>query len=72
MYKRQEKKPLTAKFYGTEKNKMTIGSQEELQKIIKELEDEKYSVCEMKKGERIKKVPVPFTTSTLQLSLIHI
>lgn len=61
-----EKKPLTAKFYGTEKNKMTIGSQEELQKIIKELEDEKYSVCEMKKGERIKKVPVPFTTSTLQ------
>lgn len=61
-----EKKPLTAKFYGTEKNKMTISSQEELQKIIKELDGEKYSVCEIKKGERIKKAPVPFTTSTLQ------
>ncbi len=61
-----EKKPLRAKFYGTEKEKMTIHSKEELDKILKELEHASYSVEEVKKGERFKKAPVPFTTSTMQ------
>ena len=61
-----EKKLLTAKFYGTEKKKMTISSKEELDKIIEEIDQAEYSVAEIKKGERIKKAPVPFTTSTLQ------
>lgn len=61
-----ERKLLTAKFYGTEKNKMTISSREELDAIMKEVENAEYSVADIKKGERTKKAPVPFTTSTLQ------
>ncbi len=61
-----EKRPLTAKFYGTEKNKMTISSREELDQILKEIETEEYQVQDIKKGERIRKAPLPFTTSTLQ------
>ena len=61
-----ERKLLTAKFYGTEKSKMTISSREELDEIMKEVENAEYSVADIKKGERTKKAPVPFTTSTLQ------
>lgn len=61
-----ERKPLAAKFYGTDEEKMTIRSQEQLDEIIKEIDDVPYYVEEVKKGERTKKAPVPFTTSTLQ------
>jgi DNA topoisomerase-1 len=61
-----EKKTLTAKFYGDEKGKITINNKEELDRILKNLKNAKYSVKEIKKGERIKKVPLPFITSTLQ------
>ena len=61
-----ERKPLTAKFYGTEKQKMTIRSESELNQIVKELEGADYQVADIKKGERYKKAPVPFTTSTMQ------
>ena len=61
-----ERKPLRAKFYGTEKEKMTIRSREELDGILKELEGASYRVEEVRKGERFKKAPVPFTTSTMQ------
>jgi DNA topoisomerase I, bacterial len=61
----KEKKLLNAKFYGTNK-KMNITSKEELDKILKDLEKAKYAVEDIKRGERIKKAPVPFITSTLQ------
>lgn len=61
-----EKKLLAARFYGTESKKMTISSREELDQILKEIEDADYHVSDIKKGERIKKAPLPFTTSTLQ------
>ncbi|WP_075719313.1 type I DNA topoisomerase [Roseburia sp. 499] len=61
-----EKKLLNAKFYGNEKGKMTIGSQEELDWILESLKKENYQVLDVKKGERVKKAPLPFTTSTLQ------
>ncbi len=61
-----ERKLLNAKFYGTEEGKITIGSEEELQEIMKDLEGENFSVTDIKKGERLKKAPVVFTTSTLQ------
>ncbi len=60
-----EKKPLIAQFYGKEK-KMNITSREELDQILKDLEGASYRVQEIKIGERIKKAPLPFTTSTLQ------
>ena len=61
-----EKKPLVAKYYGTEEGKVEINSKEELDKILKELEQAEYKVTDVKKGERVKKAPLPFTTSTLQ------
>ena len=61
-----EKKPLTAKFYGTEKEKLTISSKEQMNEILAALKNATYSVLDVKKGERIKKAPLPFTTSTLQ------
>lgn len=61
-----EKKLLNAKFYGNEKGKMTINSREELEKILESLKKENYQVLDVKKGERVKKAPLPFTTSTLQ------
>ncbi len=61
-----EKKPLAAKYYGTAEGKVNISSEEELNDIIKDLKDAKYEVAEVKKGERTKKAPLPFTTSTLQ------
>ncbi len=61
-----EKKLLTAKFSGTEKKKMTIGTKEELDNILKELEGSEYAVKDIKRGERTKKPPAAFTTSTLQ------
>ncbi len=60
-----EKKPLQAKFYGTDK-KMNITSQEEMDRVLKELEGASFTVSEVKKGERVKNAPLPFTTSTLQ------
>ena len=60
------KKPLTAKFYGTEKEKLEITSEEQIRKIEDDLNGASYEVAEIKKGERTKKAPLPFTTSTLQ------
>ena len=60
-----EKKPLLAKFYGKDK-KMTVSSKEEMDEIITKLKNADFTVEEVKKGERTKKAPLPFTTSTLQ------
>lgn len=61
-----EKKPLVAHYYGTGNDKKEIKSKEELDKICASLKGAKYVVSDVKKGERNKKAPLPFTTSTLQ------
>lgn len=61
-----EKKPLTAKFYGTTGEKMEIHSREEMDQVLKGLEGASFAVTDVKNGERTKKAPLPFTTSTLQ------
>ena len=60
------RKPLIAKFYGTENEKITIHSEEEVNKIVSEIENETFKITDIKKGERVRKAPLPFTTSTLQ------
>lgn len=60
------KKPLTAKYYGTGKTKESITSEEQVREILSDLKGKKYEISEIRKGERIKKAPLPFTTSTLQ------
>lgn len=61
-----EKKPICAKYYGTVDEKRGITCKEEADKIMASLKGAKYAVKEVKKGERHKKPPLPFTTSTLQ------
>lgn len=61
-----EKKQITAKYYGTAEKKQTIANKEQADAVMAALEDAVYRVTEVKKGERIKKAPLPFTTSTLQ------
>ena len=61
-----ERNPLIAKYYGTTKEKHTIASKEELERIKGELFGAAYKVSAVKTGERVKKAPLPFTTSTLQ------
>lgn len=61
-----EKKSLVAKYYGTGNGKTTISNKEELDKIKESLKGADYRITEVKKGERTKKAPLPFTTSTLQ------
>ena len=60
------KKPLTAKFGGTDKRKLTPKSKQEVDKILSQLQDAEYVIEDIRNGERIKKAPAPFTTSTLQ------
>ena len=59
------KKPLLAKYYGNPE-KANIRSKEEIDKIMAELKGARYKVSSIKKSERNKKPPLPFTTSTLQ------
>jgi DNA topoisomerase I len=61
-----EKKPLVAKFYGEPNKKLEIKSEEALNDILKKLENAEFHISDIKVGERIKKAPLPFTTSTLQ------
>lgn len=62
----KERKPLIAKFYGDKKGKIVIKSEEQMKEIQKTLEKSNFEIVDIKKGERIKKAPLPFTTSTLQ------
>lgn len=61
-----EKKPLTAHFTGDENGKITISSEEEKNKITAAIEKSKFEILDVKRGERIRKSPLPFTTSTMQ------
>ncbi len=60
------RRPLTAKFYGTENEKIVIHSKEELDHIVSSIENESFTISDIKRGERVRKAPLPFTTSTLQ------
>ncbi|MEE1102084.1 MAG: type I DNA topoisomerase [Agathobacter sp.] len=61
-----EKKPITAKLYKIGEKSAEIQSEEQMNTILEELKNNEYKVLDVKKGERVKKAPLPFTTSTLQ------
>lgn len=64
------RKHFTASFYGEKEGqkekKIEIKSQDEAQKIVKDLENENFVVSKIKKGKRKRAPAPPFTTSTLQ------
>ena len=61
-----EKKPITARFVGKTGQKIELENSGQVDKIMNELSGAQYIIDDIKKGERIKKAPQPFTTSTLQ------
>lgn len=61
-----EKKPLIAKFYGDENGKIEIKNGGQMQAILDEVKKSDFSIESIKRGEKVKKSPLPFTTSTLQ------
>lgn len=61
-----EKNPVCARYYGSGKEREAITGREQIQAIQDSLKGAEYKVAEVKKGERLKKAPLPFTTSTLQ------
>ena len=63
---KKPKKSFEARFYGKGDKKLDIHSKEEVDKILKDLENAKYIVDEVKKGEKKKNPAPPFTTSTMQ------
>ena len=62
----ESKKKFQATFYGKEKKKIELHTQEEVEKIIKNIENGKYVVTDVKKGEKKRTPAPPFTTSTMQ------
>jgi len=63
---KKPKKSFEAKFYGKDNKKLDIHSKEEVDKILSDLENAKYIVDEVKKGEKKRTPAPPFTTSTMQ------
>lgn len=60
-----KKKPLVAKYYGNPK-KHEISNKKQMDMLVSSIKGKEFSVNSIKKGERIKKQPLPFITSTLQ------
>ena len=61
-----EKKPIIAKYYGTNEGKVELKDEKQVKKIIDELKKADFKVKDITNGERSRKAPLPFTTSTLQ------
>lgn len=58
------KKPIQAKYAGSDENELK--NKAEVDKVMKELTGKPMSIAEIKNGTRVKRMPLPFTTSTLQ------
>ena len=59
-------KTFIAKLYGKNKKKIELHSKEEVDEILKDIENGKYIVTEIKKGQKKRTPAPPFTTSTMQ------
>ena len=54
------------KFYGDEKKKLDIGSEEEVNRIVKAVENAPFTISKVKRSEKKRNPAPPFITSTLQ------
>lgn len=61
-----EKKPILAKLTDKDGKKIEIVSEDQMNAILTEIKGQPFKVTDIKRGERTKKAPLPFTTSTLQ------
>ena len=63
---KKTKTKFDCKFIGKDGKKIELHSKEEVDKVLQDLENAKYKVVDVKKGERKRNPAPPFTTSTLQ------
>ncbi len=63
---KSEKKPVSAHFFGDLEGKKEIRTGKEAKEIKAFSEKSPFRIKEVKRGERVRKAPLPFTTSTLQ------
>lgn len=63
---KKERKKFPIKLVKYKNKKIEISTEEEANKIIKDLEENEYKIDKVKKGSRLKNPLPPFTTSTLQ------
>ena len=63
---KKSKKTFEAKFFGKDNKKLDLNSKEEVDTILKDIENAKFIVDEVKKGEKKRTPAPPFTTSTMQ------
>ncbi len=61
-----EKNPIVAKYYGNGGQKAELKNGKQVEELQKKLKGASYTISEIKNGERVRKAPLPFTTSTLQ------
>ena len=61
-----EKKQIIAHLSEENNKKVEIHSEADCKRILANLEGKKFEVADVKKAQKIKKAPLPFTTSTLQ------
>lgn len=62
----KSKKTFDAKFYGMHGEKMEINDEQSMDEVLAKLEGAEYNVSKIKKGEKRRNSPYPFTTSSLQ------
>jgi DNA topoisomerase-1 len=60
------KKTIRFQYYGKGGRKADVKSEDEAKKILGDIKNGEFVIDEVKKSEKIKKAPLPFTTSTLQ------
>ncbi len=66
LHDKKSKKSFEARFYGKNSKKVELGNKEEVDKILEDIENEKFIVDNVKKGEKKRVAAPPFTTSTMQ------
>ena len=62
----KDKKTFEARFYGKDGKKQELHSKEETDEVINNIQNKKYIVSEVKRGEKKRTPAPPFTTSTMQ------
>ncbi len=64
--KQDDKKTLTAKFYGDINGKIDLKTGDQVKEIVDKIQGKKYKVVDIKVTEKLKNPPPPFTTSSMQ------
>lgn len=66
LYKKDRKESFKVELHSRDGKKISIGSREEMDSVLKEIKDGKFEVTEIKKGKKARSPYPPYITSSLQ------